>query len=174
MPLGFAYSILLRVGLGIIALVVVALLILARVLKPEDLQAVAKANRPDIGALVDISALQQDPLYYWLSLTLVSFVVAGLREELWRSAFLAGTRALWPGTFGSRAGEMGAVTIAAVVFGLGHAAQGPVAVLAAGLLGLGLGAIIVVHRSIWPAVIAHGFFDATTFALLPALAKSFQ
>jgi hypothetical protein len=26
---------------------------------------------------------------------------------------------------------------------------------------------MVLHRSIWPAVIAHGMFDATTFALLP-------
>jgi len=26
---------------------------------------------------------------------------------------------------------------------------------------------MVLHRSIWPAVIAHGAFDATTFALLP-------
>ncbi|PYK61394.1 MAG: hypothetical protein DME43_02550 [Verrucomicrobia bacterium] len=39
------------------------------------------------------------------------------------------------------------------------------------LLGLFLGLILIVHRSIWPAVIAHGFFDATTFALLPLVAS---
>jgi membrane protease YdiL (CAAX protease family) len=39
--------------------------------------------------------------------------------------------------------------------------------LFAGLLGLGLGLIMVFHRSIWPAVLAHGFFDATSMALIP-------
>jgi membrane protease YdiL (CAAX protease family) len=42
-----------------------------------------------------------------------------------------------------------------------------IAAIGAGLLGLMLGLIIVLHKSIWPAVIAHGLFDATTFALLP-------
>jgi membrane protease YdiL (CAAX protease family) len=99
----------------------------------------------------------------------VSFVVAGLREELWRSGVLAALRALWPTWFGSKPGEIAAVGIAAAIFGIGHAAQGAVAMAAAGLLGFGLGAIMVLHRSIWPAVIAHGFFDAATLAALPWL-----
>jgi membrane protease YdiL (CAAX protease family) len=90
-----------------------------------------------------------------------------LREELWRSSFLAGMRALWPRQFGSTVGQVCAVCIAAVIFGLGHATMGIAAVIMAGLLGLGLGLIMVFHRSIWPAVIAHGFFDATTMAILP-------
>jgi membrane protease YdiL (CAAX protease family) len=48
--------------------------------------------------------------------------------------------------------------------------MGPLASIMAGILGLGLGAIMVLHRSIWPAVIAHGMFDATTFAFLPLIA----
>jgi membrane protease YdiL (CAAX protease family) len=39
------------------------------------------------------------------------------------------------------------------------------------VLGFALGLIIVFHRSIWPAVLAHGMFDATTLALLPLLAR---
>lgn len=42
-----------------------------------------------------------------------------------------------------------------------------IAAVGAGILGLLLGFIIVLHRSIWPAVIAHGLFDATTLAFLP-------
>jgi membrane protease YdiL (CAAX protease family) len=38
------------------------------------------------------------------------------------------------------------------------------------LLGFLIGIIMVMHRSIWPAVIAHGLFDATSFAILPFLA----
>jgi membrane protease YdiL (CAAX protease family) len=45
--------------------------------------------------------------------------------------------------------------------------MGSVAAFMAGLLGLGLGLIMVLHRSIWPAVLAHGFFDATSMALIP-------
>jgi hypothetical protein len=35
------------------------------------------------------------------------------------------------------------------------------------ILGFLLGIVMVVHQSIWPAVIAHGMFDATSFALVP-------
>src|SRR5947209_11621033 len=64
-------------------------------------------------------------------------------------------------------GRIWAVAIAAVVFGLGHLALGPLAVGAAALLGLGLGLIMVLHGSVWPAAFAPGLVDATTFALLP-------
>ncbi len=110
-------------------------------------------------------------MYFWLTLTLVSFVVAGLREELWRTAFLAGLRQLWPQHFGTRTGRITAVVIAAIVFGFAHLGMGLLAVLIAALIGLGLGLIMIFHRSIWPAVIAHGMFDATTLALLPWIAK---
>jgi membrane protease YdiL (CAAX protease family) len=116
---------------------------------------------------VDVSALRDNPLYYWLTLTLVSFVLAGFTEELWRSAYLGGLRALWPRYFGSHLGQLGAVAIASISFGLGHLGQGWIAVGLTTLLGIGLGEIIVAHRSIWPAVIAHGMFDATSFGLLP-------
>jgi membrane protease YdiL (CAAX protease family) len=59
------------------------------------------------------------------------------------------------------------VVIVAIAFGLGHWPQGAMAVLLTGFLGVGLGAIMVFHRSVWPAVIAHGLFDATSFALIP-------
>ena len=142
-------------------------LIGARLLTPESLQMFLSAHRPDLEALVDLAALRNNPVYFWLTVTVVSFVVAGLREELWRSAFLAGMGALWPQHFGSRAGQMLAVFIGAVIFGGAHLSMGIMAALMAGLLGLGLGAIMVGHRSIWPAVLAHGLFDATTCAMLP-------
>jgi membrane protease YdiL (CAAX protease family) len=168
-PLGVVYSVGLRFALAMIAVFVILLLLLSHLVRMNDLQQFVQLNHPDVKALVDIRALRHDPLYFWLNLTLVSFVVAGLREELWRSSVLAGLRALWPSCFGSRPGELGAVGLAAALFGCGHVAQGPVAIGAAGLLGFGLGTIMFLHRSIWPAVIAHGLFDATTFAVLPWL-----
>jgi membrane protease YdiL (CAAX protease family) len=166
-PLGIGYSIALRVFIAIVlvgTILFVTALHLATLQQIKDFMSV---NRPNLEKLVDIAALRSNPLYYWLSLTFVSFVLAGLREELWRSAFIAGLRGLWPRTFGPRCGEINAVVLAAVLFGLAHLSQGFVGVGNAALLGLGLGLIMIFHRSIWPAVIAHGVFDATSMALLP-------
>ena len=164
---GVGYSIALRLALGVVVLCAAIVLLCTRVLTPGSLQLFLANHRPDVEALVDLAALRHDPVYFWLTVTVASFVVAGLREELWRSAFLAGMGALWPRHFGSRTGQMGAVLFGAVIFGSAHLSMGILAALMAGLLGLGLGAIMVGHRSIWPAVIAHGLFDATTFAMLP-------
>ena len=59
------------------------------------------------------------------------------------------------------------ISLIAVAFGAMHLRMGVLAAIGAGVLGLMLGLIIILHRSIWPAVIAHGVFDATTLALLP-------
>jgi membrane protease YdiL (CAAX protease family) len=166
-PIGIGYSVALRVVILILAVIAAVIALATGLITPDSLQHFALANRPDVETLVDVSALRHNPAYYWLTLTLVSFVVAGLREELWRSACLAGMGKLWPRWFGSRAGQLGATGVAAVLFGLGHLPQGPIAVCMTALLGLGLGAIMVFHRSIWPAVIAHGMFDATTLAIIP-------
>jgi len=170
-PLGIGYSVALRLAVGIIMMAAGVALIVTHVMTAQSLREFAVANRPDVEVIVDISAMRQNPLYFWLTLTVVSFGVAGLREELWRSAFLAGLRALWPQHFGTRTGQITAVAIAATVFGFAHLGMGLIAVLFAGLLGFGLGLIMVFHCSIWPAVIAHGMFDATSLALLPWIAE---
>ncbi len=166
-PLGVAYSVALRLLLLVVVATIVGALILTGQMTSESIGRLAVARAPQVGALVDVSAMRNDPVYYWLLLTLVSFVVAGLREELWRAAFVAGLRGLWPRWFGSLRGQIGAVTIAAVFFAAAHVRMGPSAVCFAGVLGLGLGLIMVLHRSIWPAVIAHGAFDATSLASIP-------
>ena len=173
-PIGIGYSVAVRLALGIVVAIIAGLLIASHLLTPESLKGFFNANRPDVEAVVDVSALTHSPLYFWLSLTVVSFVVGGFREELWRSAFLAAMKVLWPRRFGSTAGQLAAVTLASVIFGLGHLVQGPLAVCLTGMLGFCLGAIMVVHRSIWPAVIAHGMFDATSLALLPWVADKMK
>jgi membrane protease YdiL (CAAX protease family) len=164
--LGIGYSLVIRFSVGVVAFVFILFLLGAKVLTPDSLREFLSANRPDVEALVDVSALRNNPAYFWLIVTLGSFVAAGLREEIWRAGTLAAMRALWPNTFGRRNGEFVAVALIAIVFGVVHLGMGALAAGMAGLLGLLLGVIMVVHRSIWPAVIAHGLFDATTFALL--------
>jgi membrane protease YdiL (CAAX protease family) len=165
--LGAGYSIGLRVAVGLVTAVISIALIAARVMTADSLQDFMLKNRPGIENAVDVAALRDNPAYLWLTLTVVSFVVAGLREELWRSSFLAGMKAVWPRQFGSTLGQVCAVVIASIIFGLAHVSMGVLAALMAGLLGLCLGLIMVFHRSIWPAVFAHGFFDATSMALIP-------
>ena len=167
-PLGIGYSIALRIFAGFVLGGILLFVTVFHLATSQEIQDFISANRPNLERLVDISALRSNPVYYWLTLTFVSFVLAGLREELWRSAFIAGLRGLWPRTFGSRWGEINAVVLAAVLFGVAHlSSQGIIGACNATLLGLGLGLIMIFHRSIWPAVIAHGVFDATSMALLP-------
>ncbi len=165
--LGVAYSVGLRVAVGLATVVVSVILVVTHVATSETLQDFMLKNRPGIENAVDVDALRDNPAYLLLTLTLVSFGVAGLREELWRSSFLAGMKNVWPQQFSSTVGQIFAISIAAVIFGSAHISMGIVAALMAGLLGLGLGIIMVLHRSIWPAVLAHGFFDATSMALIP-------
>ena len=153
--------------MAILAVLVGVIVLATHLMTMDSLQTFTVKNRPAVENMVDVAALRDDPAYFWLTLTVVSFAVGGLREELWRSSFLAGMRALWPHQFGSTAGRVCAVFIAAIIFGLAHLSMGILAALVAGVLGLGLGLIMVFHNSIWPAVLAHGFFDATSMAFIP-------
>jgi membrane protease YdiL (CAAX protease family) len=170
-PLAVLYSIALRFAVGIIVMIGYTTFLALRGVTPEAMEESAMKNLPRVETLVDMTALRDNPAYFWLALTVVSFVLAGLREELWRSAFVAGLRALWPRRFGSRAGQILAMGVAALFFGVGHLPMGLLAVVMTALLGFGLGVIMVLHRSIWPAVLTHGMFNATTFAILPWMAE---
>jgi membrane protease YdiL (CAAX protease family) len=150
-PLGVGYSIAIRLGLAVTGFIVVLFLLITQLVNVESLRNFALQNPPRIDRLIDVGALRTNGAYYWLSLTLVSFVTAGLGEELWRAA----------------------IVLIAIAFGAAHLPMGALAAVAAGLIGIFLGIILIIHRSIWPAVIAHGLFDATTFALLPLIANKF-
>lgn len=159
---GLGYSLALRAG------VMAALLLglLAAWLVTGDPQAFAAAMQPDTGRMVDAAALDRSPVYLLTNLIFTSFIVAGLREELWRAALLAACLVLFPGAAARPGGRALFVIATALLFGLGHLVQGPGGVLLTTLLGIGLGWIMLHHRSIWPAVLAHGFFNATSFLLL--------
>ncbi len=173
-PLGVVYSIAMRIALGIIVLCVVAFLMATKIVDRDTISTLATNTRTPVERMVNVSAMQHDRAYFWLTVTLASFVVAGLREELWRSGTLAAMRKLWPNQFANRSGQIAAVALIAIIFGLGHLSLGPIAAAMACVLGLLLGIIMVLHESIWPAVIAHGMFDATSFALIPIVLHQTQ
>ncbi|MFM7101948.1 MAG: type II CAAX prenyl endopeptidase Rce1 family protein, partial [Verrucomicrobiota bacterium] len=163
--LGFAWSIALRLGVGVILFPVAAASMALRGREgPADLE----GFRPKIENLLNPEALA-DPAYLLVCATFISFLVAGLREELWRAGMIAGVARLLAGRVSPRQAELAGVAFAAVVFGFGHLTQGWAGVLLTGVLGLGLGGILILRRSLAEVVIAHGFFDATTFVALAIL-----
>ncbi len=166
--LGTAYSIAIRLALAVFLTVLCTALIVSHLATPATLQTFAQANRPEIETVVNVQALKHDRVYFWLTVTFVSFVVAGLREELWRAASLTALGKLWPGWFGAGKGRYAAVLVTSCLFGLGHLPQGVLAIGATTLIGIALGGIMISHRSTWLAVIAHGMFDATSFVLIAA------
>jgi membrane protease YdiL (CAAX protease family) len=165
--LGAAYSVGIRIVVGLVTALVALAVLVTHSMTKDSMQEFFTKNRPGIENMVDVAALRENPAYLWLTLTVVSFAVGGFREELWRSSFLAGMRVLWPRQFGTIIGQVCAVIIAAAIFGLAHLSMGILAAFFAGIFGLCLGLMMVFHRSIWPAVFAHGFFDATSMALIP-------
>ena len=166
---GFLYSVGLRLSIGGLFII---LLLAGALLGGIDEQAIDDI-RPKVEHTIDTEALEQSPLYLFLNVTLVSFVFAGLREELWRVGVLASLQALFPRLFQSILGKLGAITIVAIIFGLGHLSQGWGGVAITTILGIGLGAIMVFHRSLWDAVLAHGFFNASSFILMYLLLRYF-
>jgi membrane protease YdiL (CAAX protease family) len=83
-------------------------------------------------------------------------------------------RALWPTLFEGRDGQIAGVALIAIVFGLAHLALGLLPAAMAMIVGFLLGIIMLMDQSIWPAVIAHGMFDATSFALIPIALQHLQ
>jgi membrane protease YdiL (CAAX protease family) len=160
--LGAVWSIVLRLAIMVPAAIVAGVVIF---LNPQDGLNQFAANRPKIENLLDPNALA-NPLYALVCMTWLSFVVAGLREELWRAAVIRGICTLGGGFLSERKLECFAVFVSSLLFGLAHLTQGWLGVLLTSLLGLGLGLIQILRRSLPEAVLAHGFFDASTFFLI--------
>ena len=175
--LGFGYSIGLRFVVAGVAIFVLLCALLSGITVDEIIKFV-KSFSPAPERMVSLKALSNDPLYRFLMVTWVSFIVAGLREELWRVAVIAACTKVFSANvlkprFSARGAQIFGVVLSSVFFGMAHYIQGWIAVGMTMVLGLSLGAITLAHRSIWPAIIAHGAFDALTFLLLP-LASSIQ
>lgn len=84
---------------------------------------------------------------------------AGFYEEFMYRGFLMQSLAM--GFGGSRGGWAIACAIQGILFGLSHAYQNPLGMLITGTIGVLLAVLVFVSgRNLWPAIIAHGLFDA--------------
>lgn len=166
---GFLYAFALRLALIFVIIFVAGLYLTLSGTDPKQFAHFMEQNGPKTDALFPKGALS-NPLYLLVLTTLLSFVVAGLREELWRNATLAALRHLFPSRWSDNARWISAIALSSIVFGLGHLYQGGMGVVFTSILGAGLGFVTWRHRSIWPSVFAHGFIDATSFLAAAAMA----
>jgi membrane protease YdiL (CAAX protease family) len=174
---GAMWSIGLRIGLMVAMLTVVGIVYLVQGGGELDVN----NFRPKIESLIDPKALA-DPVYLILSMTVVSMITAGLREELWRAGCMSAIVSFFPDSWRtdrpdirewknwrSHRAHWVACFVATVIFGLGHWPQGLPGMLLTGTLGFGLGLVMIYHRSFWVAALAHGMLDASTFGFLGLL-----
>lgn len=118
-----------------------------------------------------LELLSKTPLWMVLPLSMV----VGFYEELVFRGFVLGRlrHALRPVASTARHADVLAVVLSAAMFGSLHGYQGWYGVFQTMGAGLGLGALAVWRRSIWPSIVAHAAVDAVgLFALhvlLPAL-----
>ena len=161
---GALYSIGLRV-LSALPLIAIAMVLLKLGFSERELKAWMQGNKPQTEGLGD-SVRAGSLLYKATILTFFSFIVAGLGEELWRGATMRALLEIAPRKLSPFVKNASVVIVSSVVFGVGHLYQGVIGVLVTTVLGFALGALTLHHRSIWPSVIAHGCFDASTFLIV--------
>ena len=102
-----------------------------------------------------------------LTVFMVFYVLigAGFYEEFMFRGFLMQGLAMCFG--GSRSAWAIACAIQGILFGLSHAYQNPLGMLITGTLGILLAILVFVSgRNLWPAIIAHGLFDASRSVLI--------
>ena len=160
---GALYSIGLRV-LAAMPLIGIGIWLATQGYTPKEITQWFEGNKPQTDGIVQ-SIQAGSTLYKATMLTFFSFVVAGLGEELWRVATMRGLLEILPRSLPYSVKCAVAVVVSAVVFGIGHWYQGLIGVGVTAFIGIALGTITLSHRSIWPAVIAHGLFDATSFLM---------
>jgi len=115
----------------------------ARLSSPND------KLRAQLGSVAAISPHKASelPAFFCVSLT------AGFCEELLFRGFL-----VW--VLQPLFGLWLAVALSALLFGVAHAYQGLTGVIRTGLFGLVFTAIVLLTRSLWPAIVLHAVVDA--------------
>lgn len=108
--------------------------------------------------------MRENPLIFagWLT---IAWTTAAFGEEIFFRGYLinrletffgGGTLALWAAAVGQ-----------GVIFGIGHAYQGPGGMVDAGLTGISFGIFyILMRRNLWPLIIAHGVYDSLGITLI--------
>jgi membrane protease YdiL (CAAX protease family) len=122
------------------------------------------------GWLPDISRfdpLRGDPAVLLAGLLLVWTTAAFGEEMLFRGFVMHSIHRLCRDAGWGRRPWAWALTLTAVLFGCGHAYEGPAGCVLAGAIGLGYGlTYFASRRSLWGPILAHGAYDTVAFVLV--------
>lgn len=153
-PGRFATDLASGIALALVLLAAVALLgSLTGLAGAED---VPQANR-QIAA-----ALGRDKLLFAIWVGPVAWIQAAAIEELYRAFMLDKLWRVWP----SALAQVLTVIGSALLFGLGHAYQGPQGILGTAVIGGILGLHYLRRRRLLPIIIAHGIYDSVILTTL--------
>lgn len=117
----------------------------------------ASGRRTDLGEFGDL----QGNAGRLLALLVLSWTVAAVGEELAYRGYLQTRLRQLLGS--GRAGLAGAVLVSSVLFGVAHSEQGAIGVLVITLDGVAFSVLRYRLRTLWAAVLAHGFNNTIGF-----------
>jgi membrane protease YdiL (CAAX protease family) len=150
-------------GFGIAAAIAVAVMILLA------MQFRAVRRRPELAAQVRAAAA---PVAFMLPATPAELrrfnllsLTAGVVEELFYRGYL-----MW--CLGAFVPTWLALLVSSLLFGIGHAYQGPTGIAKTGAAGLFLGALYWLSGSLWIPIIVHGLIDAVNGRMAYEVAPS--
>ncbi len=156
-PGGLAPDIVSGITLALVLLAAMALLGSVAGILGED-------NVPQVNRQI-AEALGRDKLLFAVWLGPVVWLQAALIEELYRAFMLAKLWRVWDGPVARGLTVVGS----ALLFGLGHAYQGPLGILGTAVIGLILGLHYLRRGRMLPLIIAHGIYDTVILASLVLL-----
>jgi len=102
------------------------------------------------------------PLYVMIPVVMI----AGVYEDIVFRGFFLGRLRILMATGKSWVGDALSVVISSVIFGLGHLYQGWFGVMKTTVAGMCLAILVLLTKSVWPAMIAHAGIDAATIVML--------
>ena len=153
-PASWWRTILLGVGIGVVAQLVFSIVI--------DPLLGHMTGKP-----IDVSAFDavRGNIPNYLILLGVGWVVGGFLEEMLFRGYLLGRIRRFLG--GGQVATFLAVIVPAIAFGLAHRYQGPAGMISTGLLGTLLGVVFVRYReNLWLPILVHGSLNAVGITLI--------
>jgi hypothetical protein len=118
------------------------------------------------GSIGGLTVIQGNLLEYLYWAGPMTVFVAAIGEEFVGRAYLISRIETAIGSNGPGASLL-ALLLSSIIFGLGHAYQGPAGIVGTGAIGFLFGLLfLIAGRNIWAAVIAHGLTDVFGFTMI--------